>query len=334
MTEELQMKKRNVWVLSLLVATAFSSAGCLIVASEDGSNGGANTGGNGGKGGDGAGGAGAAGGTGGGTGGTGTTDTTAPSSCDADPSDDECAACAKSSCCAEIEACAGDAECADTYAAYSECLFPAADVEPSGYSTGYCKAVVAADKNPAGALIDCYKGKCGGDTQCGTEEPITWEGFAAHFIEEHCDGCHFAGFETSGLGPLDANGNPKKTADFTCDDQWASGWGSQSPTAEHPKGAFGNTGWFEAMSYTNVKGSAALILCGVDNQLPDGCDATKFPKAQRFPPLGSDETPDCFWMDDAKTCAQPSAQERAKLASWLFDGMACNEGCDVTCPSP
>lgn len=322
------MKKRELWVWGLLAAAAFSSGGCVIVSKGTGGNAGeAGNGGNAGSAGNG----GAGGDTGGNTGIGGT-----PSSCDADPADDECTACVKDSCCAEIDACANDADCADTYNAYSECFWPAADAEPSGYSTGYCKAAVEADKNAAGALIDCYKSKCSADADaaCGTEEQVTWEGFAAPFIEEFCGGCHFDGYEQTGLGPVDDNGDPKKVANYSCDTTWLDGW-SQSPTQDHPNGGFGNPAWFSSMAYATVVADGPLIWCGVSSQLPGDCDPTKFPTPKRFPPTGTAPNgAHCWWMDDGTTCAQPDDKARAKLVSWLFDGYVCNEGCDTTCASP
>jgi hypothetical protein len=191
--------------------------------------------------------------------------------------------------------------------------------------------------NTAGKLIDCYKASCGtaANDKCGVEEVVTWEGMAAEFLEVYCVGCHFTNFEESGHSPLDMNGNPKKTADFSCDALWEGGWGTQAPTAEHPKGGLGNPGWFEAMSLQNVKDSADLIRCGVAEDLPASCDPAKFPIAQRFPPSGNKvDGPHCFWMDDGETCAQPTQLERHKFESWVFDGMACGVGCDTTCPSP
>ncbi|MBK8254617.1 MAG: hypothetical protein IPK82_18355 [Polyangiaceae bacterium] len=316
--------------LAVLAGFVVANSGCLIVSkgSDGGSAGDTGTAGSGATG---------EGGTGAGmvtqppAGGSG------PTNCDQDPNDDECTACVKSSCCAEIEACANDASCADVYAAYAECIWPAADAEPSGYSTGFCKAEVGATGTPAGALIDCYKSQCGTDKNpvCGVEEVITWEGFAAGFLEEFCSGCHFDGYEQTGLGPTDENGNPKPVANYSCDWEWLDGPWSQGPTDEHPNGGFANPDWFSLMSYQNVLPDGELIRCGVQGTLPGGCDAQKFPNPKRFPPSGNAPGgAHCWWMPDGSTCAQPTDQARAKMVSWIVDGMVCNQGCDTTCATP
>lgn len=333
------MKRMALWLSGSLIAAAMSTGGCVIVQGS-GSNNNAGSAGDAGSSGSSAtaGTAGSSAGSSGagGTAGTAGTGGSASLSCDSDPSD-ECDVCFKTSCCDQIKACDDEAGCIDKYVAYSECFFPASGSEPSGYSTSLCKEKVGAVNNAAANLIDCYKSSCGteANNKCGVEEVVTWEGMAAPFVETYCNGCHFDGFEQSGHSPLDANGNPKVTANFSCDTIWDDGWGSQAPTADHPNGAMGNPGWFEAMSLENVKSSADLIRCGVAEDLPKGCDAAKFPMAQRFPPVGTKvDGPHCFWMNDGETCAQPTAKERHQMESWLFDGEACGQSCDVTCPSP
>ena len=52
----------------------------------------------------------------------------------------------------------------------------------------------------------------------------------------------------------------------------------------------------------------------------------EFPKAERFPPLGTDPMkPDCSWTEgttDNGKCPQPSDFQRNQMSSWIFDGMA------------
>ncbi len=248
------------------------------------------------------------------------------SSCDAKADDDSCTACEKKSCCVELEACNADKGCADTYAVYSECLFPGG-VDASGYTTTYCQDM-AGTKSPAGkasadAIITCLTTTCGNDTACGTPEKVTWDNFANEFVENHCNGCHFDGFsgwnakgELKSVGP-NAGDIPRFSDDIT----WES-WG----------GPQGNSDWATLTRFdvVSTKVVSRRSWCGVSVTLPDFCAnefTGEFPNAERFPPKGTDKdstsAPSCQWTADG-LCPQPTDVERNKMSSWVFDGALKN----------
>lgn len=239
-----------------------------------------------------------------------------PSGCDAKAGDDTCTACEKKSCCAELQACSGDAACADTYGVYSECLFPAGG-DASGYTSTYCQAV-AGESSPAGkkaadAIISCLTTTCGTDTACGVPEVVTWDNFASEFTENYCAGCHFDGFETITSQGWKIVPDPLLPL-FSNDSTWST-WGEGFPKS--------NPSWKSEMNYESTKAQADKIWCGVSTQLPDECEAKfpgHFPKAERFPPLGTDPNKaQCGWVADG-ACPHPSDVERNKMSSWVFDG--------------
>lgn len=244
-----------------------------------------------------------------------------PSSCDARSDDDSCTACEKKSCCAELEACSGNAACGKAYDVYSECLFPSG-VE-SGYTSTYCQAVAgesdASVQKDVEALITCLTTTCGTDTACGTPQTVTWNNFAADFSESFCNGCHFPGFSGwNANGVLKSVGpGPEDIPQFSDDADWQSVWNV-------PKG---NPDWKSLGRYDLVSDPvvSAKIWCGVSTTLPDQC-ATDFPghfnKAKRFPPAGvdpNDNGPSCVWTSDG-SCPQPTDFQRNQMASWVFDG--------------
>jgi hypothetical protein len=148
---------------------------------------------------------------------------------------------------------------------------------------------------------------------------VTWDNFAAEFVEDHCNGCHFPTFsgwnakgEFKSVGP-----NAGDIPQFTDDESWAS-WGAPQ----------GNSDWRTLSSFERV--SAKIVAdrtwCGVSATLPDFCATEfsgEFPNAQRFPPKGADlnstSAPSCQWTADGK-CPQPTDFQRNQMASWVFDG--------------
>jgi hypothetical protein len=249
-----------------------------------------------------------------------------PSSCDAAAGDDTCVACQKKSCCAELQACSGDAACKATYGVYGECLYPGGG-DASGYTSTYCQAV-AGENSPAGkkaadAYITCLTSTCGNDTACGTPETVTWDNFAADFTENFCTGCHFPGFFDDNTGKSVNSGDPATDIpQFTDDADWQY-WPWPQDFAIGPKA---NATWKTDNKKDKVAAVAKKIWCGVSVTLPDTCAADfpgHFPTAQRFPPPGGDPSVTmkaaCIW-NEGGTCPQPTDAERNKMASWVFDG--------------
>ena len=262
-------------------------------------------------------------GTGGGPTGTGGFATTgvggAPQTCDPASGDDACTTCSKTSCCDQITAC--DDACDAAYSSYIECLFPGGG-EWSGFSTRYCRDAMAIDDaSAAGQMIGCFLGQCSGDSACGAEPRAVFEfppangaDFSAEaFIEDFCVGCHFPGLQAPSGQDLTG---------FSSDTAWFA-----------PRGT---SNWFELMLFDNIRTRANPMLCGINpDVLPEGCDTLSdppvvepgfFSKAQKFPPsgMGMDHlgAPNpCTFAQDGITCPQPTHFERARMVSWVVDGM-------------
>ena len=90
------------------------------------------------------------------------------------------------------------------------------------------------------------------------------------------------------------------------------------------------------MTYTVVAGVGDVIACGVyPGELPSGCESIStvaegfFQGPEKFPPkaptkpdsYGSAGEPMCPFAYDGFLCAQPTDFERARMWSWLTDGM-------------
>lgn len=236
--------------------------------------------------------------------------------CPSASNDDACATCQKTSCCTELVACPVGTPCDDTFTAYSTCLYPDG-TKASGYSSSYCETQVGAHGSPSGDLIECIAKSCA--TECNTPltttVTVTWDGFAADFMESYCNGCHFPGYVAPSGKMV-----PGEIPQFTDDSSWQS-WGM-------PKG---NTAWKMQTSYAETTGGAPnsatlseMIWCGVSTNLDAKC-GTDFPghfmNAERFPPAGTDPTKaHCWWAADGMTCPQPTVDERNKMSFWLTSG--------------
>jgi hypothetical protein len=281
-------KSTFVWASSLVGLVTYASSGCIIEA---------------------------------GTGGTGAhgsgslSSGSAAGACAVVETDDDCQVCVKSSCCAESEACPIGSPCDTVYTSYYACLYPDG-VNWSGFSSAYCEDSVGAKGTAAGSFIECLDNRCSPQTACGSEPKITWDNFAAEFMENYCNGCHFPGF----VAP---NGHavPAEIPQFTTDDGWPY-WPGGGPKA--------NPDWKTATSWSMTTGGTPnqsslpeMIYCGVSITLPDQCANDfpgHFPTAERFPPAGTDPTKaQCTWTSDW-SCPQPTDFERAQMASWIFAG--------------
>jgi len=254
--------------------------------------------------------------SGGHTSSTGATTGTYGGQCPSAANDDACGTCQKTSCCAENVACPTGTSCDSTYLAYSTCLHPDG-TKASGYSSSYCETQVGAGGSPAGDLIECFASKCA--SQCSipltTTVVVTWDGFAADFMESYCNGCHFPGY----VAPS-GKAVPGEIPQFTDDSSWQS-WGG-------PKG---NTAWKTQTSYAKTTGGSPnqstlseMTWCGVAVTLGSKC-ATDFPGhfmgAERFPPAGTDPTKaHCWWAADGMTCPQPTDDQRNQMSFWLTTG--------------
>jgi hypothetical protein len=258
-------------------------------------------------------------------------------SCDVAAGDDSCVSCEKKSCCNEIQACDADGSCSGEYQAWFDCLYPDGQ-NPSGYTGNYCAAAATKMGSAARALIDCIDTKCNTDGACGNDT-VTWDNFAAGFIEDFCAACHFPGF----VAP-DGKDVPGKIPQFSDDANW-SYW--PCPDAD-PKNCATQTGprfnpdWKTpglGVSYEETTQAMASmtfpandkvpdkIWCGVSNQLPSECATEfpmKFPTAKRFPPAGTDPNKSTCEFNTPMNgaCPQPTEIDRNKMSSWIFDGMA------------
>lgn len=259
-----------------------------------------------------------------------------PTSCDPNAADTACDTCMKTSCCNELEACNGDANCVAAYGEFNKCLFPDGQ-NWSGYDSNYCTAAADPDntKKLAPVTACIYKNdKCGTEAACGEEVQATWGNFAAAFVEHYCVGCHHPNYWSPG---------GVKTANFTKDETWAN-----DGTNAHDVALGGKDfpDWFDLMDYNAVVASTSssptsggdggndLFWCGLvapTDTVPSECaqftwnaaDAAdcqngntancggkvvagnpRFPKAARFPPVGGvafdhfGETLHCWWTDD------------------------------------
>lgn len=248
------------------------------------------------------------------------------STCEASAEDDICQRCQKKSCCTAVEACNANTPCLALYFTYQQCLYPLGGAW-SGMGSEACKERVISTMPNAPALaylalealVDCTGSACASEDTCGVEPravfsyppPTETSDFStSQFFESYCTGCHFEGF----LGPT---GQP--TSALSRDTAW---WSPRS-----------NPQWFDFMDYELAVKKAPAIRCGVSKAEDFSNDCLSLPSMMpgfftgpaKFPPsgmgmYGGSPNP-CRFAADGFSCPQPTDFERARLLSWLADGM-------------